>query len=608
MPNTLATNGYQPALMTVRSNYNINNSDEVPMGSVLFVSRSGTLFFQNPVHIRECHDPNQVVPLLKELEDILAQGFYIAGFITYEAGWVFMDRLPQKTAPGLPLAWFGVYHKVTRGNEIPDTELLSPPIAWQPGISRERYEECLEKIRYYIGAGDVYQVNYTFPLKGEFGGDAFRWFTSLYNTQPTDHAAFLDMGRFKILSLSPELFFEVDGDRLKARPMKGTLARGLYGKADLAIREILHKSEKNRAENLMIVDLLRNDLGRISEIGSVKVDRLFEVERFATLWQMTSTIVSRSHASFGEILASLFPCGSVTGAPKFRAMEIIDELEDHPRGVYCGAIGWWAPTRRASFNVAIRTITLDTQQQRVEYPVGGGITWYSSTQDEYHECLTKAKAVHIIQKPFELLETLLFDKEYFLLERHLDRLCASAAYFDIPVCREDIRRYLDKVAVNLSPGYWKIRLLVDRKGNPRVEVHPAPAACPVSVGLAKTPIDKNNVFLYHKTTIREHYKQAVASCPGVQDVLLWNDAGELTETTTANIVVKIQGEWLTPPISSGLLPGVMREELLTQGIIREAPVLKERVKDIEALFLINSVRKKIPAFLSGDLEIMSPPR
>lgn len=572
-------------------------------GDILFVSPKGTRLFSAPETTIICHHAAALPEALHLLEKYSARGCYIAGFLAYEAGWAFLDRAVPKQAPEFPLLWFGVYR------DFSPVPTLSPnttakPLAWEPAVAHEAYSESMERIKAYIGAGDAYQINFTFPMKTSFRDSPLQWFRQLYAAQPTEHAAYLDTGRYKVLSLSPELFFELSGEELTTRPMKGTIPRGLYPEQDEQRRLQLFESEKDRAENVMIVDLLRNDMGKISRNNSVEVASLFDVEQYATVWQMTSTIKSQTTASFTEIMKALFPSGSVTGAPKIRAMEIIDELEPHPRGVYCGAIGWWGPDRTASFNVAIRTITLDMQTQQAVYPVGGGITWYSSTEGEYAECLAKAQAVKQPPPDFSLLETMRYDGAVFLQDEHLDRLCASAAFFSVPFNREHLQEALFLYTQTLEAGHWKVRLLLHRDGTHHLEadcISDIDLTDPtdstdlsniknLKVALANTPLNKTNLFLYHKTTRRSVYETAKQAHPEADDVLLWNESGELTESTIANIVVELDGDLVTPPVSCGLLGGVMRHHLLQSGKIREGIIQKEDLHRIRNLYLINSVR------------------
>ena len=584
-------------------------------GDILFVSSRGVQVFNNPETLVICHKDVEIADAMRRLDTFIAQGRYVAGFIAYEAGWHFLGRPIPKQLPEFPLLWFGVYKTCST---LPIFQTGYPAtteqVLWQPAMTYEEYRSRLEIIRAYIAAGDTYQVNFTFPLEAKFGDDPLRWFRHLYAAQPTNHAAYLDMGRYKILSLSPELFFQLSDQELITRPMKGTIPRGLYPAQDEQMRAQLFGSEKDRAENVMIVDLLRNDMGKISRTNSVDVVSLFDVEKYATIWQMTSTIKSQTNDSFSEIMTSMFPSGSITGAPKIRAMEIIDETEPFPRGVYCGAIGWWGPNRTASFNVAIRTITLDTQTEKAVYPIGGGITWYSNTDGEYAECLAKAQTVMQPAPTFSLLETMLYDGTIFLLEEHLDRLCDSANFFDIPINRENIQKALLQYVKTLGTGNWRLRLLLHRDGAHNLEASPITDMSDTvrhrltlsdtsdrpskKVVLAATPINKNNTFLYHKTTHRNVYEEAKQAHPEADDVLLWNEVGELTESTIANIVVEIDGKLITPPISCGLLAGVMRSFLLHEGKIQEGVIRKDDLKHVKNLYLVNSVRGWMKAELN----------
>jgi para-aminobenzoate synthetase / 4-amino-4-deoxychorismate lyase len=329
----------------------------------------------------------------------------------------------------------------------------------------------VERIKDYLVRGHTYQVNHTFPLRASFTGDPWAFFLDLAAAQQGQYAAFIDTGPLAICSASPELFFRLDGDRLTARPMKGTAPRGRTLAEDESRIAELRRSEKNRAENLMIVDMIRNDLGRVAEIGSVAVPRLFEVERYPTLLQMTSTVTARTQASVAEILAHIFPCASITGAPKVRTMEIIRELEPQPRGIYTGAIGFIAPGRRAQFNVAIRTVLIDRERQQASYGVGSGLVWDSDAATEYAECVLKARVLTERRPSFQLLEALLWepDSGYFLLAAHLERLANTAVYFQVPLDRPAIEAYLTEQARTLTePG--KIRLRVALDGRFTVEV------------------------------------------------------------------------------------------------------------------------------------------
>jgi para-aminobenzoate synthetase/4-amino-4-deoxychorismate lyase len=383
--------------------------------------------------------------------------------------------------------------------------------------------------------------------------------------------------------------------------MKGTTARGRTVAEDNQLAKWLFTSEKNRAENVMIVDMIRNDIGRVSETGSVYVPQLFNIERYPTILQMTSTVTGTSQAGIADIMAALFPCASITGAPKVSTMQIISELEPEPRGVYTGCIGFFAPGRRAQFNVAIRTVVVDKKQETAEYGVGGGIVWGSEMESEYEEWQTKARILTERRPDFELLESMLWlpDDGFFLLDRHLKRLSESARYFgfhcDLHQVREKLTRFMD-------PGVdqpQKVRLILHKNGSIEVERSSVGKITPTIITLATEPIDSNDVFFYHKTTHRQMYELMQIGLTDIDDVLLWNKEEELTETTTANIVLNINGDLITPPVSSGLLAGTFRQELLKRGQIQEGVVKIHDLAEVEEIFLINSVRKWRKGLLVG---------
>jgi len=467
---------------------------------------------------------------------------------------------------------------------------------WRPTLTRGEYEDALCAIHEAIAAGEVYQVNFSFRLRAPFSGDLLPLFWQLYERQPVPYAAYLDTGAHAIASLSPELFFALDGERITTRPMKGTAPRGLTLADDLQQAARLTQCPKNRAENLMIVDLARNDLGRIARIGSVRVPRLFKAERYATLWQMTSTVVACTDAPLPEIFRALFPAASITGAPKIRATHVIDALERAPRGVYTGAIGVVLPDRRAQFNVAIRTLHHDKATGQLEYGVGSGVVWDSEQVAEYAECLAKAQVLFAPRPAFELLETLLWrrGRGYFLLEAHLKRLRDSADYFDFAVDADAVRRQLLTVAERFTAPRYRVRLRVNRHGAAQVEYAPlSPERRVWRVALAHEPVNPREVFLYHKTTHRQVYERALAARPDCDDVLLWNTHGELTESTRANVVVRLDGRYYTPPVECGLLAGVYRGHLLQRGLLRERVLTIDDLRRAEAVYLINAVRGRI---------------
>lgn len=558
------------------------------------------LVFQQPIEIMTAHIPCEVIPALLRIEEsVNTRGLYAAGFLSYEASPAFDPVLPAKEdASQFPLLWFGLYPPPEEQTHLPapSAQVDEPRLNWTPSISRSDYDRALTALRDYLYQGDSYQVNYTFRLHAPFAGAPWPLFLRLVHSQQAGHAAFIETDRFALCSASPELFFKLSGDRLVSRPMKGTAPRGSTSADDKARAAALQASAKNRAENVMIVDMIRNDMGRVAVPGSVQPEDLYTIERYPTVWQMTSTVSARTRATVTEIMTALFPCASITGAPKRRTMEIIAEQETTPRRIYTGAMGFIAPHRRAEFNVAIRTVLVDKQEQRAEYGVGGGIVWDSESRLEYDECWTKARILLEDQPEFQLLETMLWTpaEGFFLLERHFARLMGSVEYFGFRVPRAEILAHLVAWEKTATAETWRARLLVSRDGHITVNAvpltPPAPPG-PVSLCLADTPIDPSDRFLYHKTTHRAVYENAKAKHPESEDVLLWNPDGEITESTIANVVADLNGELVTPPVQSGLLPGTYREELLAAGTIRERAVRVADLPRCRRLFLINSVRK-----------------
>lgn len=563
-------------------------------GLALFPGPGGARRFRQPREILSARTLDEVLPVLRAAGRAVDAGAWVAGFLAYEAGAALDPALPARAAAGPPLAWFGVYDGF---DAVPLESRGAPPEVgpWEPAIDEAAHAAAVERIRRHIGAGDTYQVNFTFPLCARFEGDACAWFQAIAGRGHGGHSAYIDTGGFAVLSLSPELFFEIDGETTTCRPMKGTRPRGRWSAEDLALAEALAEAEKDRAENLMIVDMVRNDLGRIADPGSVRVARLFDIERYPTVWQMTSTIQARSRAGLVETFAALFPSASVTGAPKINTCRIIQDLEPAPRGVYCGAAGWWGPGRQARFNVAIRTITVDRARGTAVYPVGSGIVWDSDPAQEYRECLQKAALLRPPAPPFELLETLRHDGAgYHLLDGHLDRMAASAAYFGYPADPGAWRAALCDAARGFASEPLRVRMLLAADGALRMETHPLPPPRPWRVALAPEPVDSANPFLYHKTTHRAVYDQARAAHPDCDDVLLQNERGELTESCFGNLVLEIDGARRTPALPGGLLPGTFRGALLALGEITEATLRPDDLHRATRIWIINSVRGWIP--------------
>ncbi|MCM3879299.1 MAG: aminodeoxychorismate synthase component I, partial [Vicinamibacterales bacterium] len=464
---------------------------------------------------------------------------------------------------------------------------------WTPSIDAARYTHAFEQLQELIRTGDTYQVNFTYRLRAPLSADPRSLFQQLMDAQSPPFGAFIDTGDFVLCSASPELFFHRSGNTIESRPMKGTAARGLWFEQDLEHADQLRRSEKERAENVMIVDMVRNDLGRIARPGTVRVTSLFDVERYPTVLQLTSTVTAETDASLSDIMAALFPPASITGAPKPRTMEIIAGIEDSPRRAYTGTIGFIEPSGRAQFSVAIRTILLDRATGQAEYGVGGGIVADSRADEERSESLLKSKILEATWPQFDLLETLLWKPAdgYLLLGRHLKRLLQSADYFGFHLDLLDVREQLDVFAKGLAHEPHRVRLVVSKSGEVRIiAMTQNPEEGFPEIAIAAGPIDASDLFLYHKTTHRKIYEDAVVARPGFSDVLLFNQRHEVTESTIANVAVSLNGELLTPPVSCGLLPGTLRGHLIGQGRLRERVLTVDDVLAADAVYLLNSVR------------------
>ena len=550
--------------------------------------------FAQPVEEVVAATADEVRPALSAVERAVKQGLHAAGFVCYEAAAGLDPAFTTHPAGALPLAYFGLFAE-RMSVVAPSAGLGAYELdEWRPSVSRKEYEAAIERIRAYIAAGDTYQVNYTLRLHSRFRGDPQALYRDMGQGQESALCAYFDLGRHVLISASPELFFRLRDGRCTVRPMKGTRPRGRFAVEDQQRADDLQHSAKDRAENLMVTDMLRNDLGRISQVGSVAVPALWSVERYPTVWQLTSTVESQLKAGVGlaDIFAALFPCGSVTGAPKVRTMEIIAELECAPRGIYTGCMGYVSPGPEACFNVAIRTAHFDREQEQLEFGVGGGIVWASSAAGEYAECLVKAEVLRVRPKPsFELLETLLYeDGTYFLLERHLERLAQSAAYWGFCYADDRVRAQLQDAAKAME-GRCRVRLLLARNGAVRVQCYELTPPRRLRVTLAAEPVDSADPLLYHKTTHRAMYDRQLAARPDCDDVVLHNERGELTECCIGNLVLERDGVRYTPPVECGLLAGTFRAELLAQGELKERTLLVGDLAEADALYLINSVRR-----------------
>ena len=539
----------------------------------------------------ETRDPAEIADCLERL-----RGRNAAGFLAYEAGHALEPRLlplahePEPEAP--PLLWFGIFGEVRRGALECD-----PAGAWagaaRPLISRAEYEAALAAVKTHIFAGDIYQANLTFAAEVPVAGHPVALYAALRERARAGHGGIVFTGSHWLLSLSPELFFTLEDGKVTTRPMKGTAPPDVDP-------ETFRADPKQRAENLMIVDLLRNDLSRVARTGGVRVPVLFEVETYPTLLQLTSTVTAELEEDLDaiDLLRAIYPCGSITGAPKIRAMEIIDALEASPRGAYCGAIGRLAPDGSAAFNVAIRTLTLRDGAHTARLGLGSGIVADSEAGAEWRECLVKGRFVET-QRRFDLIETMRFDPHEGVIEldRHLARMKRSAETLDFPFDRHEARNELQAATFRAGPS--RVRLLLSRSGAFAIELRPLPPApdLPVAVALAPLPVDSTDFRLRHKTSDRAFYDEVRAAAEGAFEVIFCDARGFLTEGSFTNIFVERGGRLLTPPAARGLLPGVLRAKLLEEGRAEEADL---RPADLAGGFLLgNAVRGLVPARLSS---------
>ena len=564
-------------------------------------------WFEAPARWLRADRAEQVADVIAAAHAAARAGAWVLGGLRYEAASA-LDGALAVHASAAPLAEFAVYETPPQGwPAIDSSHRLSDD--WedaQPDATEHAQVEC---IREFIRAGDCYQVNLTTRLHSKLAADdPAALFLALHRSQPGGFSIFVrDAGA---ASVSPELFFDwrplPEGPHtwlLATQPMKGTAPRGDDRVADEAAQAYLRTSEKERAENLMIVDLLRNDLGRIAELGSVRVPRLFELHALPTVWQMTSTVtaVSRRGIGLADVFGALFPCGSITGAPKVRAMQIIKELEPTARGWYCGALGLIQPGGIATFNVPIRTVEFDGRDLRCG--IGSAITLDSTPEGEIAEWRAKTRFLLRAQAPVAALETLgLRNGAYVRLAGHLARLQRTARHFGLRLSMAAVREALEAERVAAGPGEWRIRLTVDAEGVAAIQRQPLlPTSLPVRLVLATEPVLTRSPaaeFLHHKTTRREVYERLSANKPaGAFDVILWNEACELTECSFGNLALKLDGRWLTPRLDAGLLPGVMREQLLREGAIAEARLRDEDLQRAEGLAFFNSLRGWLDAAL-----------
>ena len=546
--------------------------------------------FTQPIKELKTRDLAEVADLLAQVESYQEQGYYVVGYVSYEAAPAFEEKLAVHKAPllGEYLLYFTVHDRVET-SPIPLTyEEVDLPSNWQEVTSAEDYEKAIDQIHHHLRQGDTYQVNYTVQLKQHLSANPFAIYNRMVVEQEAGYNAYVEHDDMAVISMSPEFFFEQNGRELTTRPMKGTTKRGLTDAEDLNEAAWLEQDPKNRSENMMIVDLLRNDMNRISEVGSEHVERLCQVEQYSTVWQMTSTIKSqlRPDVDLVEIFRSLFPCGSITGAPKIATMEIIKDLEPQPRGVYCGTIGLLLPNGRRIFNVAIRTIQL--HQGKAIYGVGGGITWDSTWESEYREVHQKAAVLYRKQARFKLITTGRISQKQLLFEdQHLERLTKASRYFSFPFDPEELRQKIEEECQACdSHQDYRLRITISKSGemelSRQILTPLSPSFCKAKLCLQEA--DLNQSFTYFKTTHRPHLSL------GKQEIIYHNAAGELLETSIGNLVLKINGKLYTPPLSLGILTGIYRQHLLERGQIKEKIMTLEDLNQAETIYGCNAVR------------------
>lgn len=574
-----------------------------PHGGTTGYNTSLHCAFDSPQQTLVAHTVTEVQPLLDQVEAMSQQGLWCVGYVRYEAAPAFDSALVTHPPDG-PLAWFGVFTQpLLWPNQGPVID-ADTRVQWRSHLTRAEFDGHMAQIHQSIAAGEFYQVNYTAPLTGEFTGSAPALFARLHRAQPNGYAALIQNDFEQVLSVSPELFFDWQPGQpgqcgqILTRPMKGTAPRGNTPAVDQALAQALVASPKERAENVMIVDLLRNDVSRIAEPFSVKVPHLFTVQALPTVFQMVSDVTARtrSNTRLRDVFGALFPCGSITGAPKVQAMQTIQQLEPAPRGIYCGAIGVVRPGGHATFNVAIRTVTLRGQAARCG--IGSGITFDATADAEWQEWQHKRSFLERASEPFELLETLRLEHgEYINLVAHLARMERAARHFGYVFDETAVRANLKDLSAVADT--WRVRLLLAANGQARAEKFKLnmPLA-PVCIALAATYFESSSSeFTRFKTTRRAHYEAFTPTDTAVFDTLLYNAQGELTECTRGNIALKLDGAWVTPPLHCGLLDGVGRDMALKAGRLTEKVVRLEDLPRVQAVAFVNSLRGWLQARL-----------
>lgn len=556
--------------------------------------------FTDAIKELKTKDIKEVKPLLDELEAYQNEGYYAVGYVSYEAAPAFETKFQVIDGPLMSeyLLYFTV-HETVQTEPIPLTyDPITLPKSWQELTSAEEYKAAIEHIHHHIRQGDTYQVNYTVQLQQNLTADPFAIYNRLVVEQNAHYNAFIQHDDVSIISISPELFFKKDGDKLTTRPMKGTTNRGLTSETDLAQARWLAQDQKNRSENMMIVDLLRNDMNRISKIGSEDVMSLCQVEQYSTVWQMTSTIETQllTNRSLCDVFQALFPCGSITGAPKIATMEIIKKVEKKPRGVYCGAIGILVPQGPSIFNVAIRTLQME--ETKAIYGVGGGITWDSNWEAEYEETKQKAAVLYRQNPKFDLISTgRIHQGKLLFLEEHIKRLQESSRYFDYPFNAEKAHYQVEALCQSLDLNTdYRLKMSLAKDGELKFEhsqlTNLSDDFCQARLIEQRHPLDRPYTFF--KTSYRPHLNIEP------HEQIYYNHEGQLLETSIGNIVLKIEDQLYTPPVHLGLLNGIYRQSLIAENKLKEKVLTVKDLKQAQAIYGCNAVRGLYELKVEGD--------
>lgn len=568
--------------------FHLNNDDHVRK----------SLIFENPLEVITTYNLNEVNECFERIKSAINSGYYVAGYVSYEASYA-LYNINRIIDWDIPLLWFGVFSEPFHSVEDASLRQDFSIGKWEMKETKGTYMNHTQKILQQIANGETEQVNYTVPFHTTFTGNTHSFYRQLKRAQQAKFNAFLQFEEFDVLSVSPEKFFSIEKGVVTVRPMKGTVERGYTFEADQAQLRWLQQSEKDKRENDLIVGLMRAELSEIA--SNITDSERYRIEKYPTVYQMTTALTGDLHDNIHvvDVLTTLFPCGSIAGVPKQKTIEIIAEKENANRGIYCGTIGYFTPNCEAVFNVAIRTVTINKSKATASYHAGGAITEQSTATEEYAELLAKTEVLKRSEQSFNLLETfLLEDGQLFLKENHRKRLKQSADYFNFAFDERKLTNTLQQLQESYQSGAWRIRLLLDCNGTITTEIFPLVTMENRDVILAEEAIDKNNVFHYHKTTERtmfDHYRKQLNN--KYFDVLLWNENREITEFSIGNVVVKIDGKLVTPPVECGLLPGTFREQLIEDGVIEEAVVTLDDLPNVETIWFINSVRKWIEVSL-----------